>query len=82
MEVLRRWNEDGANYVEFYFTGMRGPPPQRVRVYALYAAPAGGQEPAGEDGPEPADGDGPEPADGDGPEPAGEGGEARAPEPQ
>jgi 5,6,7,8-tetrahydromethanopterin hydro-lyase len=67
-------------------TGM----PQMTEVLAarhrpfnpFYSAPAGGQEPAGEDGPEPADGDGPEPADGDGPEPAGEGGEARAPEPQ
>jgi 5,6,7,8-tetrahydromethanopterin hydro-lyase len=67
-------------------TGM----PQMTEVLAarhrpfnpFYSAPAGGQELAGEDGPEPADGDGPEPADGDGPEPAGEGGEARAPEPQ
>ena len=75
-------------------TGM----PQMTEVLAarhrpfnpFYSAPAGGQEPAGEDGPEPADGDGPEPADGDGPEPAdgdgrepaGEGGQARAPEPQ
>jgi 5,6,7,8-tetrahydromethanopterin hydro-lyase len=67
-------------------TGM----PQMTEVLAarhrpfnpFYSAPAGGQEPAGEDGPEPSDGDGPEPADGDGREPAGEGGQARAPEPQ
>ena len=59
-------------------TGM----PQMTEVLAarhrpfnpFYSAPAGGQELAGEDGPEP--------ADGDGPEPAGEGGQARAPEPQ
>jgi 5,6,7,8-tetrahydromethanopterin hydro-lyase len=59
-------------------TGM----PQMTEVLAarhrpfnpFYSAPAGGQEPAGEDGREP--------ADGDGREPAGDDGQARAPEPQ
>jgi len=43
IEKLKEWSEDGAVYQEFYFTAemYEGQP---VRVYALYAAPAGGKQ--------------------------------------
>ncbi len=42
IEVLRKWAEHGANYTEFYFTGMTNGA-QKVRVYAIYSAPIGGK---------------------------------------
>ena len=41
VEVLRRWSEEGADWREFYFTGMRRGG-DTVRAYAMYAAPTGG----------------------------------------
>ncbi len=42
IEVLQRWTEHGANYTEFYFTGMTNRS-EKVRVYAIYSAPVGGK---------------------------------------
>ncbi len=39
-EALKHWTEAGANFTEFYFTGMTNGP-DKVRVYAIYSAPAG-----------------------------------------
>lgn len=39
MEVLRRWEQDGAKFTEFYFTGMTAPDGKKVRVYGIASAP-------------------------------------------
>ena len=40
IEPLKRWNEHGARYTEFTFTGMTQEG-SKVRVYAISAAPIG-----------------------------------------
>ena len=43
IEVLRQWTEDNAKYTEMYFTGLVNEG-EKVRVYAMYAAPKGGNK--------------------------------------
>src|SRR5688572_27156784 len=40
VEVLKEWDEHGAHYREFFFTGMTHEG-SKVRVYAVYSAPIG-----------------------------------------
>jgi dienelactone hydrolase len=40
IEALKKWSEGGADYTEMYFTGMTYEG-EKVRVYAIYAAPTG-----------------------------------------
>lgn len=39
VEVVRRWEQDGAKFTELYFTGMIAPDGEKVRVYAIASAP-------------------------------------------